>query len=174
MRANDHLQTELRRNEVTKVGNMRTRRITDEHSRGKVYDLGSVFLHLFRSGFDVPTWAPVARGKSNELNLVVLVHAECPFLAVQRTEAFSTGAGMVAMTNDDSDPGFLAHDVVLSVLIVHSLEISCYGSNGLQSRHQSYRWTSMQSFFMIDDCATDDFLDCIINILGVGNDWLDL
>jgi len=174
MRANDHLQAIFRRDEIPKTGNMRARGIPDEHSRGKVYDLGSVFLHLFRGGFYVPTRTAITCGKSNELNLVVLVHAECPFLAVQRTEAFSTGAGMVAMTNDDSDPGFLAHDVVLSVLIVHSLEISWYGSNGLQSRHQSYRWTSMQSFFMIDDCATDDFLDCIINILGVGNDWLDL
>jgi len=27
---------------------------------------------------------------------------------------------------------------------------------------------------MIDDRATDDFADRIINILGVGNDWLDL
>lgn len=130
MRANDHLQPELCRDEIPKMGNMGARGIPDKHSSGEVYDLCSVLFHLFRSGFDVPTGAPVARGKTHELDLVVSVHAECPLLTVQRAEALSTGASMIAMTNDDSDPGFLAHDVLLSVSIVHSLEIPCYGSTG--------------------------------------------
>jgi hypothetical protein len=35
-------------------------------------------------------------------------------------EALSTGACMISMANDDSDPGFLAHNIVLSLLVFSS------------------------------------------------------
>jgi len=113
MRADDHLQTELFPDEIPKVRDIRARGIPDKHSRGEVYDLCSVLLHLLGSRFYVPAGASVTRGKSNELDLVILVHPECPFPAVQRTEALSTGASMIAMTVDDPYLRFFAHNLLL-------------------------------------------------------------
>jgi hypothetical protein len=92
---------------------MRAWWIPDDHTCGEVYDLRSIFLHLFRSRFYVPTGAPITRGKSHEFDLLVLIHAECPFPAGQSAEALTTSASMIAMTDDDSYFGLLAHGFFL-------------------------------------------------------------
>ncbi len=121
MRADDDFQTKLRRNELPEVFNVGTGWIPYNHASRKVNNLSSVLLHLFWSGFYVPTRTAIARGKPYELDLTVLVHAERSFSSGQSAEAFPPGAGMIAMTDDNSDPGFFAHDFVLSLFIVHSL-----------------------------------------------------
>jgi len=121
MRAYHYFQTVLSGNEVTEVLDVGTGWISYNHARRKMNDLCSILLHLFRSRFHVSAGAAVTCGKSHELDLIVLVYAERSLPSLKSAETFTTGACMVAMTNDDSDPGFLAHDIVLSLLVVHSL-----------------------------------------------------
>jgi hypothetical protein len=78
-----------------------------------VNNLRSVLLHLFRSVFNVPAGATVARRKSHEFDVGALVDAESPFLPVERAKALPTSTRVIAMTNDDPNFGFFAHKVLL-------------------------------------------------------------
>jgi len=120
MRTYHYFQTVLDGNKVTEVLEVGTGWISYNHARRKMNDLCSILLHLFRSRFHVSTRTAVTSGKSYELDFVVPVKAEGSFPVGHRAKALPTCACMIAMANNDSDPGFLAHDIVLSLLVVHS------------------------------------------------------
>ncbi len=55
--------------ELLKMADIGTRRITDNQSGRKMNELGSIFFHLFRNVFSISSGAPPAMGVSDNFDV---------------------------------------------------------------------------------------------------------
>ncbi len=64
----------------------------------------TIFLHLFRNVFNVPSWTASTIGKSNNFCLFILfINSKGPLSSVECPKTLSTTAAAITITNDDSD-----------------------------------------------------------------------
>jgi hypothetical protein len=103
MGSNDHIQSVFDWDKIAKSLQMRTGRIPHHHAGGQMDNLGPVFFHLSRCIFDVSAGATAAGGVSHDFNVLVFVQGKGPFTIPQCSQAFSPGAGVITITNDDAD-----------------------------------------------------------------------
>ena len=103
MRADDHLQTKLGRNEITEGVQPRTGWIADDQTRRQMDDIDTVLFHLGRGVLNVPAGATSASGESHKLYLLVRVEGKGAFSIVQGAQTLAPGTSVITMTNDDSD-----------------------------------------------------------------------
>jgi hypothetical protein len=96
-------------NIVAKIDDMGTRRIPDNQSGGKMYHLCSVSQHFVHGIFHITSGTTIAAGIPDNFNFPVLVPAERTFSISQCSEALSSRARTVAVTNDYTDLGFFFH-----------------------------------------------------------------
>jgi hypothetical protein len=133
MCACDHFQTIPLTDEIAEVIAVWARRIAHDKTGGQVDDIGAVLFHLFRRVLDISTGATITGGITGQFHFDALVELESTFTVAQSPEAFTACAGMVAITNDDSNPLGVRHDYLLLPHNPGSLE-----TNNLQFHNSPY------------------------------------
>ena len=113
MCAYDHFQTVALTDEIAEVIDVWARRIAHDKTGGQVDDIGAVLFHLLRGVLDISTGATITGGITGQFHFDALVELESTFPIAQGPETFTACAGMVAITNDDSNPLDVRHDCLL-------------------------------------------------------------
>jgi len=79
MRADDNIYVEFRLDEIAKVVNMWTWRITYNHACRKMNNFRAIFLHFFNTILNVTTRTSSTGGIPDEFYFLALVYAEGSF-----------------------------------------------------------------------------------------------
>src|SRR5665648_134847 len=110
MRPNHYFYSISFLDEITKIGYAGTRRVSDNQPGSQVNNLCSVLNHFLGSIFNVSPRAAITSSISNQFQFIILiVNAKRSFPVTERSKAFTSGTGMVTVTDNNSNFNFIFH-----------------------------------------------------------------
>ena len=77
--------------------------VANHQPGGKVDNVCAVLLHFPRTVLNVPAGATATGGVTDQFYLFSGIDAESTFSVLERSQAFASGARMIAVADDDSD-----------------------------------------------------------------------
>ena len=111
MRSNNNIYSILFPDEIAEIVYIWTRRIPNNQSGGKVDNLCSILLHFLWSVFNISSRVTTAASEPNELYFLPLINTERSLPVAESPQAFTSSTGTVAVTDDDSNFGFIVHPI---------------------------------------------------------------